>query len=83
MNVQDFNNKYNKKEMTITYNDRMKWLKSRGCYPSIYRRGDMWRAHVNAAGNFWADARTPYAALEKAVQLWREKGCPKDGMACS
>ena len=64
-------------------NDRMEWLKSRGCYPSIYRRGDMWRAHVNASGNFWADSRTPLKALEEAVKLWQEKGRPMDGMASS
>ena len=64
-------------------NERMKWLKSHGCYPSIYRRGDVWRAHVNAAGNFWADARTPLEALEEAVKLWQDKGCPMDGMASS
>ena len=62
-------------------NEKIKWLKSHGCYPSIYRRGDVWRTHVNAAGNFWADARTPLKALEDAVKLWQDKGCPMDGMA--
>jgi len=62
-------------------NKRMKWLKFYGCYPSIYMRGDMWRAHVNACGNFWADAKTPHEALENAVKLWESKGRPMDGMA--
>ena len=53
-----------------------------GCYPAISRRGEfVWRAHVNAAGNFWAEANTPYKALAKAVQLWRKAGKPMDGMA--
>lgn len=60
----------------------LKSLARQGCYPSIYRRGrDIWRAHVNAAGNFWEDASTPYKALTKAVQLWRKSGKRMDGMA--
>ncbi len=59
-------------------------LAKQGCYPSIIRRGEhVWRAHVNAAGNFWADANTPSKALTEAVQLWRKAGKPVDGMACA
>jgi len=57
-------------------------LAKEGCHPSIYRRGDLWRAHVNAAGNYWADRKTPQAALEAAVKLWIKAGKPMDGMAC-
>ncbi len=57
-------------------------LARQGCYPCISRRGEfVWRAHVNATGNFWADANTPYKALVEAVQLWRKAGKPMDGMA--
>lgn len=52
-----------------------------GCYPSIYRRGNSWRAHVNAAGGWWADGPTPFAALDAAVQAWKSAGWPMDGMA--
>jgi hypothetical protein len=65
--------------MTIT--KRLNWLKQRGCYPSIYRRGDLWRAHVNMYGNFWVDEISPFLALEKAVRLWKKRGCPLDGAA--
>ncbi len=55
-----------------------------GCYPAIIRRGEfVWRAHVNAAGTFWADANTPYKALTEAVRLWRKAGRPMDGMAAT
>jgi len=56
-------------------------LAEQGCFPSIYRRGEVWRAHVNAAGNYWADANTPYKALREAVASWRGAGKPMDGMA--
>jgi hypothetical protein len=56
-------------------------LANDGCYPSLYRRGDLWRAHVNAAGNFWADNTTPLNAMREAVRLWRKAGKPVDGMA--
>ena len=65
----------------MTLNKRLQWLRNRGCYPSIYSRGDIWRAHINAAGNFWADAKYPFEALEKAVKYWQEKGCPMDGVS--
>jgi hypothetical protein len=57
-----------------------------GCYPGIYFRGynkkePVWRAHVNCAGNYWEEAKTPYAALKAAVKLWDSRGRPVDGMA--
>ena len=66
--------------MTLT--DLLKSLARQGCYPAIIRRGkSVWRAHVNAAGNYWADANTPYRALHEAVKLWKKAGKPVDGMA--
>ena len=59
--------------------EQLKWLQREGCYPCIYLRGTKWRAHVNAAGNYWADADTPSKALEEAVKLWHSKGRPMDG----
>jgi len=67
----------------MTLNKRMQWLKKRGCFPSIYRRGNLWRAHINIAGNFWEDHENPCQALEKAVTLWKRKGCSMDGRASS
>lgn len=57
------------------------YLKTNGCFPSVHRRGDLWRAHVNTAGNFWADAETPEKALDAAIELWVAKGKPMDGLA--
>ena len=56
-------------------------LAKQGCVPSVYRRGDLWRAHVNMAGNCWADESTPLKALRAAVKLWERAGKPVDGMA--
>lgn len=61
--------------------ERIAWLKANGCTPSIYARGEGYRAHVNAAGNFWADAKTPRKAMEDAVRLWKSARCPLDGTA--
>lgn len=52
-----------------------------GCVPGIYRRGNLWRAHVNIAGNFWHDAESPVEAMRVAVRAWMKAGCPLDGMA--
>lgn len=54
-------------------------LTDQGCSPGIYRRGSYWRAHVNCAGNFWSDGRTPLQALRFAIRLWEYAGKPKDG----
>lgn len=57
-------------------------LTKEGCFPSIYRRGkQLWRAHVNTSGNFWADGRTPLSAMRKAVRLWKKANKPMDGMS--
>ena len=63
----------------MNLNDTLKALASKGCRPSIYRRGNMWRAHINIAGNFWSDGSTPLQALMDAEALWRAKNCPKEG----
>ena len=60
-------------------NKRLQNLKKRGCSPSIYLRGNIWRAHVNRSGNFWDEHEDPCQALERAVSLWVKKGCPMDG----
>lgn len=53
-----------------------------GCFPCIsYRGRGVWRAHVNGAGNYWADARSPDEALESAVRDWERAGKPMDGYA--
>ncbi len=62
-------------------NTLLKRLASEGCHPSIYKRGDLWRAHVNAAGNYWADDTTPLKAMREAVKLWQAAGKSVDGIA--
>jgi hypothetical protein len=52
-----------------------------GCFPSIYRRGPLWRAHVNAAGNYWAEKKSPSEAMAAAIDLWKSAEKPMDGMA--
>lgn len=56
-------------------------LRNAGCWPVIAWRGNAWRAHINATGNFWAEADTPEDALSAAVQSWEAAGRPKDGYA--
>ena len=52
------------------------------CFPCISLRGPgVWRAHVNGAGNYWAEASTPKKALQKAMYLWTNAGKPMDGYA--
>lgn len=56
-------------------------LANHGCYPGVYRRGNLWRAHVNCAGSHWHDDSTPLKAIQGAVKLWTKAGKPHDGMA--
>ena len=63
-------------------NGQLMWLMSLGCHPSISRRGGLWRAHVNMAGNYWDEAKTPEIALDMAVALWEKSGRIMDGFAC-
>ena len=59
----------------------LKDLESQGCFPSIYKRGRMWRAHVNRAGNFWDESPDPVFALAAATRAWKRAGKPMDGAA--
>ena len=56
-------------------------LESMGCKPSLYERGSFWRAHVNQAGNFWADHKRPDTAIKIAKESWEKAGLPMDGLA--
>jgi len=68
----------------MNLNELLKSLARQGCYPAIHRRGEhLWRAHVNAAGDCWSDAGTPYKALIEAVRLWRKSGKPLGMAACN
>lgn len=58
-------------------------LVTQGCFPSLYYRSDLWRGHVNAGGNYWADETTPLKAMRSAVRLWSKAGSPMDGMAAN
>jgi len=62
-------------------NDKLNWLGSLGCYPCISKRRDIWRAHINAAGNFWDEGATPVLALDGAIEIWETAGRPMDGYA--
>lgn len=64
-----------------TLEDLLLLLMEYDCYPSIYRRGNGWRAHVNRYGNFWEDHEDPKVALEKATENWEKAGRPMDGEA--
>jgi len=60
----------------------LKELKRKGCYPCVSYRGDgIWRAHINGAGNWWAEDKTPQLAMTKAKKEWEENGCIMDGYA--
>ena len=60
--------------------EQLLWLRSRGCWPGVsYRGGGLWRAHVNGAGNWWDEAKTPLGALNKAIRKWVKEGKPMDG----
>jgi len=67
----------------------LKRLAAGGCRPCISYRGEtpdgcpMWRAHVNACGNFWEDETTPYRALCRAEAAWLAAGKPLEGMAAT
>jgi len=65
----------------MTLSNMLIGLTDDGCYPSIYYRGELWRAHVNAAGGYWHDDTTPLRALRGAVKAWKKAGKPVDGMA--
>lgn len=57
-------------------------LAYQGCWPCVIRRSNtVWRAHVNATGNWWAEATTPFEALRRATKAWERAGKPMDGMA--
>jgi len=64
-----------------TLSKLFKDLENQGCYPGIYRRGNLYRAHVNIYGNYWADENTPFKALKEAIKLWENAGKPMDGAA--
>lgn len=64
-----------------TLSAMLKDLAKQGCVPSVYCRGGLWRAHVNMAGNSWADASTPLKAMQDAVLVWKRAGKPVDGIA--
>ena len=72
--------------MKKTLDAELQRLASLGCYPCLSLRGfvhgmPVWRAHVNGAGAFWAEASRPLDALRAAVTAWTNMRCPKDGYA--
>lgn len=67
----------------MSLNELLLRLSKQGCYPCISRRGDLWRAHVNQAGNYWEERSTPQAALEAAARAWGKAGKPMDGLAAT
>lgn len=65
--------------LRLSLNDQLLWLKGKGCYPVISRRGQVWRAHINGAGNQWSEGNTPLKALSKAIRQWIKSGMIIDG----
>ena len=47
-----------------------------GHRPSIYFRGDVFRAHVDVGGNFWGEDELPNYAMNKAIELYVENNGP-------
>jgi hypothetical protein len=66
-----------------TLNKLITGLTAEGCFPGIYRRGKLYRAHVNISGNYWADEPTPFKAMKEAIKLWTDAGKPMDGNAAT
>ena len=68
----------------MSLSELLRDLMQQNCFPCImYRGGSIWRAHVNGAGNYWADAHTPLKALMDAVRLWEKADKPMDGYAAT
>lgn len=65
-----------------TYDKIVKKLKKYGCKPGVYKRGDLYRFHINLCGNWWDDQSTPLKAARSAYSIWFNDGRPMDGMAC-
>lgn len=61
--------------------DVLEQLIKLGCVPGMYRRGKVWRVHINTAGNYWAENENPVAAFCEAFKMWHDAGRPKDGHA--
>lgn len=54
-----------------------------GCHPGVYlrerhSRNHVYRAHVSAGGNSWAESSAPLTALKEAVRSWRRAGYPRE-----
>ena len=69
----------------MSLSELLKNLVKQGCFPCISFRGGIspWRAHVNSARNYWADASTPLRALKRATELWEKANKPMDDYAAS
>ncbi len=68
----------------MSLSELLKALEEEGCYPCVSLRAiGHWRAHVNSAGNYWGEGRTPKRALRRAVTAWEQAGRPVDGYAAS
>lgn len=63
-------------EELSTFCDRIVALVKKGCNPSVYRRGNQYRVHINRYGNYWSDDESPVVALYNAQKKWEEAGCP-------
>ncbi len=66
----------------MSLSELLRALEEEGCYPCIsYRGGGTWRAHVNGAGNYWAEHSSPKQALKEAIAVWEQSSRPMDGYA--
>lgn len=54
----------------------MQILQGIGLEPCISTRGSVFRFHVSAASNYWADHKVPDEAAARAVESWNKAGRP-------
>ncbi len=68
----------------MSLSELLRALEEEGCYPCISMGGKgIWRAHINGAGKYWAEGRTPKRALKRIVTFWEKAGRPMDGYAAN
>lgn len=49
---------------------RHELMKEFGVYPTLYKRGDVWRFHVDKASNNWEDDPMAIRACERAIEAY-------------
>jgi hypothetical protein len=69
------------KKANKTVEEKLAWLRSKGCNPRIVKRGNVFRAYINIMGNQWDESEiSEEAALDLALEQWERSGRVMDGM---